>query len=127
MPHTDYEKNVEFDQAPFGIIGLETALTVSLEVLVHSKQCDLSQLIKLLTCNPSNLLKLGKGTLSPEVDADITIFDPNEEWVVDPEKFQSRSSNSPWIGKKFRGKVKQTLVSGRIVWDSDHVILPGGN
>lgn len=124
MPHTDYEKNVEFDHAPFGVIGLETSLAVSLKVLVHSQKCNLSQLIKLLTCNPSNLLKLGKGTLSPGADADITLFDPNEEWVVDVEKFQSRSSNSPWIGETLRGKVKQTFVSGKLVWDKDHVILP---
>ena len=124
MPHTDYEKNVEYDQAPFGVIGLETSLAVCLKVLVHSKQCDLSQLIKLLTSNPSNLLKLGKGTLSPGADADITLFDPDEEWVVDPDKFQSRSMNSPWIGKSLRGKVKQTFVAGRKVWDGDRVILP---
>ena len=124
MPHTDYEKNVEYDLAPFGVIGLETSLAVCLKVLVHSKKCALSQLIKLLTCNPSNLLKLGKGTLSPSADADITLFDPDEEWVVDPDKFQSRSRNSPWIGKLLKGKVKQTFVAGRKVWDGDRVILP---
>lgn len=127
MPHTDYEKNVEYDQAPSGVVGLETALAVCLEVLVQNKQCDLSQLIKLLTCNPSNLLKLGKGTLSPGADADITVFDPKEEWVVDPDNFQSRSKNSPWIGKTLQGKVKQTFVSGRKVWDGDRVILSENN
>lgn len=124
MPHTDYEKNVEYDLAPFGVIGLETSLAVCLKVLVHSKKCALSQLIKLLTYNPSNLLKLGKGTLSSSADADITLFDPDEEWVVDPDKFQSRSRNSPWIGKLLRGKVKQTFIAGQKVWDGDSVILP---
>ena len=76
---------------------------------------------------PSNLLNLDKGTLSPGADADITLFDPNEEWVVNPDEFQSRSRNSPWIGKTLRGKVKQTFVSGQKVWDGDHVILPGND
>jgi len=127
MPHTDYEKNVEYDQAPFGVVGLETSLAVCLGVLVQNKQCDFSQLIKLLTCNPSNLLKLGKGTLSPGADADITVFDPKEEWVVDPDKFQSRSKNSPWIGKSLQGKVKQTFVSGQKVWDGERVIISENN
>ena len=127
MPCTDYEKNVEYDQAPFGVIGLETSLSICLSVLVHNRQCHVSKLIKLLTCNPSNLLNLDKGTLSPGADADITLFDPNEEWVVNPDEFQSRSRNSPWIGKTLRGKVKQTFVSGQKVWDGDHVILPGND
>ncbi len=123
-PHTDYEKNIEFDYAPFGVIGLETALAVSLEVLIHSGRCELPKLIELMSYNPSNLLGLGKGILSPGSDADIIVIDPNEEWEVDPDMFLSRSSNSPWIGKKLRGKVKRTLISGRTVWDGHRIIVP---
>ncbi len=115
-PHTDYEKDREFDYAPFGVIGLETALPVCLQTLVEGGHCDLSFLLSLLTHKAAAILKLDKGTLSPGSDADITIFDPDLEWTADPEEYQSRSANSPWNGQKLKGKVVQTIVAGKTVW-----------
>ncbi len=120
-PHTDYEKDREFDYAPFGIIGLETALAVCLQTLVGGGHCELPFLISLLTCKPADILKLDKGTLSHGADADITLFDPDLEWTADPEKYQSRSSNSPWNGQKLRGKTVQTIVGGKVVWNGASV------
>ena len=115
-PHTDYEKDREFDYAPFGIIGLETALAVCLQTLVQGGHCDLSFLLSLLTHKPAAVLKLDKGALSPGADADITLFDPNLEWTANPEDYQSRSANSPWNGQKLKGKVIHTVVAGKTVW-----------
>ncbi len=121
-PHTDYEKDVEFDQAPFGIIGLESALSVCLETLVHGGHCSLFHLVSLLTSKPARVLGLPKGSLQPGCDADIVIFDPQETWVADPQRWQSLSANSPWNRKTLRGRVKRTLVAGRIVWDGQCIV-----
>jgi dihydroorotase len=118
-PHSNDEKDVEFDAAPFGIIGSETALAVCLEALVHSKRCDVAMLVDLMTRKAAAVLSLKKGTLAEGADADICIFDPNEAWVVKT-PFQSRSSNSPWIGKTLRGRVRRTFVAGRQVWDCEN-------
>ncbi len=118
-PHTNDEKDVELDAAPFGIIGMETALAVCLEALVHSKRCDIAMLVDLMTRKAAAVLKLKKGTLSVGADADICIFDPNEAWVVKP-PFQSRSSNCPWTGMTLRGRVRRTFVGGRQVWDCEN-------
>lgn len=118
-PHTDYEKDREFDYAPFGIIGLETALAVCLQTLVVAGKCDLPFLVSLLTNKPAKVLKLDAGTLSPGAMADITIFDPEREWTANPDDYQSRSVNSPWNGQQLRGKVAQTIVAGEIVWSGE--------
>ena len=123
-PHTDYEKDVEFDYAPFGVIGLETALAVSLEALVHTSQVTLPQLLGWLTFKPSDILNLDKGNLSPGADADVIIFDPEEAWTVSADHFQSQSKNSPWVGRTLKGKVKHTLVAGKIVWDGERITTP---
>lgn len=115
-PHTNYEKDVEFDKAPFGIIGLETLLPVCLRTLVHSGKCDLPFLISRLTKNPAALLKLNKGTLSEGADADIAIFNPEESWIFTPENIYSRSHNSPWINQNLTGKVYYTFVAGNLVY-----------
>lgn len=117
-PHTNYEKDVEFDKAPFGIIGLETMLPVCLQVLVHSGKCDLPFLISRLTKRPAALLKLNKGTLSEDADADITIFNPEESWILSPEKIHSRSHNSPWLNQNLTGRVHYTFVGGNLVYKS---------
>jgi dihydroorotase len=118
-PHTDDEKDVEFDAAPFGIIGMETALAVCLETLVHSGKCPLSHLVDLMSRRGASVLGLPKGTLAIGSDADICVFDPNEPWEVKP-PFQSRSSNCPWIGKTLRGRVRRTFVAGKLVWDCEN-------
>lgn len=115
-PHTNYEKDVEFDKAPFGIIGLQTLLPISLEILVHSNKCDLPFLISKLTQAPASLLKLNKGTLSEGADADITLFNPSESWTLSPDKILSRSHNSPWLNQKLTGRVHHTIVAGKLVF-----------
>jgi dihydroorotase len=123
-PHTDYEKDVEFDYAPFGIIGLETSLAVCLEALYHSGRCDLSFLLARMTHKPAAIVRLDKGTLAEGADADICIFDPDERWVPEVANSFSRSCNSPWLGQALRGRVKHTFVGGHQVFDGEKIISP---
>ena len=115
-PHCDFEKEVEFDYAPFGITGLETELALSLMLLYHSKRLKLADLISRFTAAPARLLHLSKGTLSMGVDADVTIFDPDKEWVFDRAESASKSFNSPFYGWTLKGKAMGTIVGGKIVW-----------
>jgi dihydroorotase len=115
-PHTDYEKDKEFDYAPNGIIGLETALAVVLDVLVRKNRFKLSHAIDLMTRKPAALLGLPAGTLAVGAAADLCIFDPDEVWTYDAKAGQSKSSNSPWDGQKLRGRVQTTIVDGRVVF-----------
>jgi dihydroorotase len=115
-PHTDYEKDKEFDYAPNGVIGLETALPVVLDVLVARGKFKLSHAIDLMTRRPAGLLGLPSGTLKAGAAADICLFDPDEEWTYDAKAGQSKSSNSPWDGRTLRGRVRNTIVDGRIVF-----------
>lgn len=121
-PHTDYEKDVEFDYAPFGVIGLETALPVALGELYRTQRLSLMGTLSLLTSRPSEILRLGKGTLSEGADADVVLFDPDEKWTPRDKAFFSKSSNSPWIGRELTGRVKKTLVRGRIVYDGQSIV-----
>jgi dihydroorotase len=111
-PHTMDEKSGEFVDAPFGIVGLETALGLSLK-LVDEGVLSLTELVRKLSLNPAAVLKLEKGTLSPGADADITIIDCAEEWVVDSSRFKSKSRNTPFNGWKLRGRAVRTIVKGR--------------
>jgi dihydroorotase len=115
-PHKDYEKDREFDFAPNGILGLETALPVVLEVLVRQSRFKLAHALDLMTRRPARLLGLPAGTLAEGAAADICVFDPAESWVYDARAGCSKSSNSPWDGKKLRGRVKATIVDGRVVF-----------
>ena len=115
-PHCDYEKEVEFDYAPFGITGLETELALSLTQLYHSKCLTLSDLISKFTVVPALLLPLPLGTLSAGAQADITIFDPEREWRFDNSARASKSLNSPFNGWPLKGKPVATIVRGRKVW-----------
>ena len=121
-PHTDYEKDVELDQAPFGIIGLETCLAICLQVLHRSQKANLSQIIAWLTHKPAAILGLEAGTLGEGTNADICIFDPNETWEVSHETLHGRSSNSPWLGKKLQGRVYMTIVGGRKVLENNIIL-----
>jgi dihydroorotase len=114
-PHCGYEKEVEFDYAPFGIIGLETELALSLMQLYHSGRLKLPELIAKLTVAPAKLLSLSKGTLTPGADADVTILDPDREWVFDKAQCASKSLNSPFFGWTLKGKAVGTIVGGRKV------------
>ena len=115
-PHCDYEKEVEFDYAPFGITGLETDLALSLMQLYHSGLLSLPGVIEKYTAAPARLLRLPKGTLSPGADADVTVFDPDLEWSWTPSQTASKSKNSPFYGWPFKGKALATIVGGRIAW-----------
>ena len=124
-PHTDYEKDQEFDYAPFGIIGLETALSVTLETLYHSGELSLTETLDLLTRKPARIVRLDKGTLAQGADADVTLFDPEETWNVDPTRFFSKSSNSPWNYRSLKGRVKTTIVGGKIVYQNGKIQSDG--
>jgi dihydroorotase len=115
-PHCDYEKEVEFDYAPFGITGLETELALSLMQLYHTKRLGLADLIAKFTVGPARLLRLGKGTLSIGSDADVTVFDPNRDWVFDKATSASKSSNSPFYGWPMKGKAVAAIVGGKKAW-----------
>jgi dihydroorotase len=115
-PHCDFEKEVEFDYAPFGITGLETELALSLMQLYHAKRLSLSDLIAKFTVAPAKLLRLAKGTLSVGADADVTVFDPDQEWVFERETTASKSFNSPFYLWPLKGKAVATIVGGRKVW-----------
>jgi dihydroorotase len=115
-PHCDYEKEVEFDSAPFGITGLETELALSLMQLVHSGRLGLPDLISRFTVAPARLLGLAKGTLSIGADADVTVINPDHEWAFDKTASASKSGNSPFDGWRLKGKAAATIVSGRKVW-----------
>jgi dihydroorotase len=116
-PHTLQEKEQEFDYAPNGIIGLETAFGLTVTMLVEGEVLTLSQAIARLTCEPARVFNLPKGTLSVGADADVTIVDPTREWVVDVKRFASKSRNSPFHGWKLRGEVLATIVGGKVVWE----------
>ena len=116
-PHTLQEKEQEFDYAPNGIIGLETAFGLTVTMLVEAEVLSLSQAIARLTCEPARVFNLPKGTLSVGADADVTIVDPTREWVVDVKRFASKSRNSPFHGWKLRGEVLATIVGGKVVWE----------
>ena len=115
-PHCDYEKEVEFDYAPFGITGLETELPLSLMQLHHAGKLSLNDLIAKFTTAPARLLRLAKGTLSVGADADVTVFDPNCEWVYRREDSASKSRNSPFNGWTMKGRATMTIVGGKVVW-----------
>jgi dihydroorotase len=122
-PHTDYEKDKEFDYAPFGVIGLETALPIVLDVLYRQGKFPLPEIIALMTCKPARLLGLSAGTLAATAAADVTLFDPGEQWRYDAEAGFSKSANSPWHGQTLTGRVKTTVVSGRIVYDGTKIVV----
>jgi len=115
-PHCDYEKEVEFDYAPFGVTGLETELALSLMQLYHSGRLPLEKVVEKFTAAPARLLGLNKGNLRPGADADITILDPDAEWVFDKSATASKSFNSPFYGWHLKGKAVATIVRGVKVW-----------
>ena len=113
-PHYKDEKDVEFDLAPNGIIGFETALALSLSYLYHEKKLDMMKLIECMTVKPAKILKLNKGELKVGAMADITIFDPNMEWTVNEDEIVSKSKNTPYLGKTLKGMVTETIVAGEL-------------
>lgn len=117
-PHSLAEKEVGLVQAPFGVVGLETALAVLLTELVHRGALSMPKLIEALTVRPARVLGLSGGTLAPGSDADVTLFDPQADWVVEPGSFVSKSQNSPFLGWHLKGRVTDVWVGGRPVYRS---------
>ena len=115
-PHCGYEKEVEFDYAPFGITGLEVELALSLMQLVHPGRLSLTDLVAKYTVNPARLLNLPKGTLSVGADGDVTVFDPELPWVPIAADSASKSKNNPFFGWKLKGRAVATVVGGKIAW-----------
>ena len=121
-PHAPEEKDREFDYAPNGIIGLETALPICLDVLVRKSKFKLTQVIDLMTRKAANILKLPAGTLAVGAVADVCIFNPNETWLYNTYGAFSKSINSPWNQQKLTGRVQTTIVSGKIVYANGKMV-----
>jgi dihydroorotase len=116
-PHANFEKEVEFDVAPFGIVGLETELGLFLDLLVHKhRKIDIVRLIEMYTFEPAKLLRFTAGSLSVGAAADVTLIDPDLEWTVKIDKFESASRNSPFDGWKLKGRAVRTIVGGKTIW-----------
>ncbi len=115
-PHAGSEKMQEFERCPFGIIGLETALGLALDRLVHSRKITVARMVELFTTGPESILRLGRGTLAPGAPADVTIFSTELSWTYDVNQSFSRSRNSPFHGMTFRGGPVATIVNGEFVW-----------
>ncbi len=117
-PHVKHEKDVEFNFAPFGIIGLETSVGLSMTSLYHENILTLTQFAERLSLNPARILNFkNKGHLSVGADGDVTVLDIDKEWTVKEEDFASRSANSPFVGWKMKGKAVVTVVSGKVVYN----------
>ncbi|MDH4222530.1 MAG: dihydroorotase [candidate division Zixibacteria bacterium] len=114
-PHSIEEKDVEFDAAPFGLVGLETALGLVITELIEKNILPWTEAVAKLTVNPSRILKLNAGEIKIDMPADLTVIDPDIMWTVDPEEFKSKSKNSPFGGEKLKGKAYLTIVEGKIM------------
>ena len=116
-PHASYEKEVEFDQAPFGITGLETEFSTFCDLLVHKRKLiPIERLIALYTSEPASLLKLDRGTLGIGAPADLTLIDPTLERTFDKSESSSLSHNTPFHGHTWKGRAVRTIVAGKTVW-----------
>jgi len=118
-PHSPDEKDVEFNEAPFGINGLETAVSLILDNLVNKKIVSLNRLVEMFSCNPAKILGLdSKGKIKIGADADLTVIDTEKKITVDVNKFQSKSRNNPFHNWKLKGAPVMTIVSGKVVYSS---------
>jgi dihydroorotase len=115
-PHTENEKDIEFERAEFGKIGLESGLAISIMELIDKKILNWQELIKKLALNPAKILGINKGTLSVGVDADIIIVDAHREFILEKKRIVSKSKNSPFIGRTVRGLVEYTICNGKVVY-----------
>ena len=115
-PHSAEEKSRPLSRAPSGMIGLETSLALALTQLYHTKKLDLPSIILRMSTNPADILHLARGRMSLGAAADLVIFDPDEEWTIDPEQFASKARNTPFAGRRVKGRVKYTIVKGEVVY-----------
>jgi dihydroorotase len=109
----------EFERCPFGVLGLETAIGLALERLLHPGKISLMRLVELFTLGPERIVKLGYGRLAPGATADITVFDLDSGWTYDVNRSYSKSRNSPFHDHNFRGGPVATIVAGSVVWRRD--------
>jgi dihydroorotase len=121
-PHAVHEKEQDFQHAPHGILGLETAFSVCLE-LVRDEVLTPLELVRCMSTTPARLLGLAAGTLREGADGDVVVLSPDRQWTYDPAKGYSKSRNSPWAGTTFRGRVEATLVQGELVYHADRGVL----
>ncbi|MEE2840337.1 MAG: amidohydrolase family protein, partial [Acidobacteriota bacterium] len=119
-PHTSLEKETPFQEAANGVIGMETAVSLSMEFLVRRKVVSISRLVELFSINPNRILKLGRGTLEEGAIADITVIDPDLETVVDVNQFKSKSRNCPFEGWELHGAPVMTIVRGKTVFQREN-------
>lgn len=115
-PHSAQEKARPLTEAPSGMVGLETSLAISLTALYHTGKLDLPALLSKMTDQPARIIGVDKGNLFVGADGDVTIFDPDEEWTIDPERFASMGRNTPFGGCRVRGRVKYTIADGRVIY-----------
>lgn len=120
-PHSEEEKAKDLSKAPNGIIGFETALSAEIMNLVDTGDLTYLDLVKVTSYNPAKLLKIDRGTIEVGKVADITIFAPNQEYIYTKEMIVSKSKNTPFIGKKLKGKVKYTIVNGKIIYQDKEI------
>jgi dihydroorotase len=118
-PHAPEKKMRELEQAPNGIVGLETLIPICVHALIEPGHLSWPQLIEKLTINPARVLGIDRGTLRPGVDADVTIIDPSTEWTIDPTQFRSKSRNCPFAGWKVRGRAHAVIVSGTVKYERE--------
>ena len=115
-PHAEEEKQKKLEAAPNGIIGFETALAATITNLIEKKLLTYLDMVRLMSYNPAKLLGMDKGEIAEGKTADLTIFDPEIEYIYEKESIVSKSKNTPWIGKKLKGQVAYTIVDGRVVY-----------
>lgn len=113
-PHAYHEKDVELEKAPFGIIGLETSLGLTLTYLYHPGHLSINQIIEKMSVNPRKILGLDEIKIQEGIKANLSIFNPEEEWIVDEKKFKSKANNCPYIGYKLKGKPKYVINNNKI-------------
>ncbi len=113
-PHAPEKKMRELDQAPFGIVGLETLIPITVHGLIQPGHLDWPMVIEYLTVNPAKLLGIPKGTLKPGADGDVTVIDPDDRWTIDPAQFNSKSRNTPYGGWEVRGRAHTVFVDGEV-------------
>ena len=115
-PHSVEEKTRPLSRAPSGMIGLETSLAITLTQLYHTGKMELPDIIRRMSTNPADLLRLPRGHMSLGATADLIVFDPDEEWTVDPHRFASKARNTPFAGWTVKGRVKYTIVKGQVIY-----------